>query len=148
MTGSTRQPLSMSRTEFEDSLDRHGGTLAQWPEAERRAAQSLVLSDRDAAAALALATRLDRALGALPAAPVELGYATRIAARVADRMAAPRLGRLAAAFGTTALAASLVAGFVLGTTLAPTDDASTLAALVLPDIDGGSSAGTSSGGTL
>lgn len=58
---------SMTRDEFRDLLDRHGGSQARWPAASRAPAMALVRRDPETARMLAGARALDAALDALPA---------------------------------------------------------------------------------
>ena len=128
----------MSASEFLDALDLYGPALETWPADLGRRAAALIAVDPDARQAQRSALKLDAALAALPAAPPDLGFATRITARVREEAASAAsqlgLGRLIA-WGTTALAASLVAGFVAGSTITVSDDDSSLAALVFPAVD-------------
>lgn len=122
--------------EFDDALDRYGAHLALWPEAQREAAERLMASSTLAGQHWQAAARVESALGALTAVPGRAG--PRL---VADndrprQMPQPQMNpRRLAAWGSALLAASLVIGFVAGTTFGgPSDDGPTMA---MADLDVG-----------
>lgn len=63
----TTEPLSLEA--FQHLLDRHGGTLARWPETDAQAAHALLAKSPEARALLADAQLLDTALADTPKAP-------------------------------------------------------------------------------
>ncbi|WKW50236.1 hypothetical protein [Rhodomicrobium lacus] len=82
----------MIRARFQDLLDSHGSDLSGWPDTDRGAAERLVASDAEAAAALAEARRLDGLIRAgLAASPSETEsevIATRLLAALPDPLPA------------------------------------------------------------
>lgn len=138
MNGQAREITPMAMTAFLDALDRYGAPIERWPAALQQAARALTASEPAARQALGEAARLGAALAALPRAPADPSYAIRIAARVREQATAAAdqfgLGRLMA-WGSTALAASMVAGFLAGSAVTPSaDTSSSLAELVFPDV--------------
>jgi hypothetical protein len=77
----------MTRARFQDLLDMHGSDLSAWPAADRSAAERLVASDADAAAAFAEARQLDGLIRAsLAASPSEAENDAIAAARLFDAL--------------------------------------------------------------
>ena len=103
-----------ARLAFADQLDRYGPDLAAWPVEARAAAERLLAGDAEAEAMHQAAWRVDDALGALMAQSA--ARPLRLKTRSPAREFMPSWRRLAG-FGMAALAASLVLGFVAGTSL-------------------------------
>jgi hypothetical protein len=125
----------MNREEFEDALAAHGADFARWPPRLAERGRALAARDRDAAARLDEAARLDALLAdAVRPATVDAALVGRIIAGVdggrAQTTAIKPTGRLFAWAGAS-MAVFLVAGFVLGTTTPWfSDDEDPLAALM------------------
>ncbi|MDJ0943168.1 MAG: hypothetical protein QNJ30_06880 [Kiloniellales bacterium] len=112
----------MKRDRFEDLLEAKGSDLANWPERDRVAAESLLAASPEARAALARARALDDLLGAA-LAPEPAGQDLRKAILALPvghpRQAAARPVFGFRAFWQTGLGLALaagVAGFALGIT--------------------------------
>lgn len=115
----------MQPDRFERLIDRHGPDLDGWPTAERQAAEALLARSPETRAALARARSVEAMLreGLAPeAAPAALRAALEGLPAALTMRAQRRSGwtawagdlRLLWRAGATALAASLVAGFVVG----------------------------------
>lgn len=106
----------MRRDEFQESLDRFGVTLADWPAPLRTAAQQLCLRDPLAAHMLATAQRLRVAIQALPDMPVSAQLWHRLAS-IPQRYAQLNLAGLWAMLGPAGRwggAVGMAAAFMLG----------------------------------
>ena len=77
----------MNFEQFKYFLDAYGASLRRWPADARAAARALIVTDQAAAAALAEAGRLDRALD-LYAVAEDSARVSRLVARVSTRAAA------------------------------------------------------------
>jgi hypothetical protein len=102
---------------FEEALDRHGPELERWPQGERAAAATFLVTSAAARALHAEARRLQGLLAEVVAtAPARPGAAQRILAGIAARRAAPPdpLMMLARPRAAMALAAMAAVMFALG----------------------------------
>ncbi len=82
----------MNFEQFKYYLDAYGANLRRWPAVARTAAQALIVTDQAAAAALAEAERLDRALDVYALAD-DPAAARRLVARIAARAASAPVRR-------------------------------------------------------
>lgn len=133
----------MTLEEFEIRIARYGTTLAQWPEADRRAGEALLAHSAAARDLLAEQQQLDRLFAAAPAIVAPAGFQARVlAAATAPQTAAPRrpfrlaLRESLAAFWPqmVGLAAASVLGFMIGVTdlgLVPVDQGSDFSAYIV-----------------
>jgi hypothetical protein len=105
---------------FKVLLDGYGADPARWPAAERAAAETFARRSPEAAALMAAARALDRALAWLPAAAPALDpVAVAAAASAAPQRRARQPRRSGFGFGLAwpnfaGLAAAMVIGFVVG----------------------------------
>ena len=115
--------MDMTFAEFETLLDRHGASRANWPEAERTAAEKLLAHDSRAQRALAAAAELEAQLAAFQ--PELPDLAARIMAAIpqsrAERLIAWLFPGGGASFLRPALAGALplVVGLAVGISLPP-----------------------------
>jgi hypothetical protein len=103
---------------LEHGLDRWGSELGRWPEAERIAAEWLLASSQSARRVHEAARRVDGALFELMR---EDAIPVRRFVPHAATVHRPSFRRIAT-WGSVGLAASLVAGFVMGSVVPPPDE--------------------------
>ncbi len=126
----------MTLNEFEDCIGRYGTAIETWPQAVRPSALALLAATPDAARMLDQALRLDRlfTVGACPAPPAVAAILSRaIVARpsVWRRFSAalgPELGSLSW-LHAGGLAACLVVGVIIGSSITPQGEGISLALL-------------------
>ncbi|MCX5513235.1 hypothetical protein [Kaistia algarum] len=118
---------------LEHGLDRWGSELGRWPEAERITAERLLISSQPARRIHEAARRVDGALFDL------MREDTLSVRRFAPRAAIvqrPSFRRIAT-WGSVGLAASLVAGFVMGSVVPPPDEEIGPVYIAVQDVDAG-----------
>ena len=110
----------MTLDRFTDLAAAYGADIARWPEAERTAARALAQSEPRAAAILADAGILDRALHAAVTPPASRALYERVIAEAPALVARGRLARWMTAVGLgAALAMAAASGVAVGAVFAP-----------------------------
>jgi hypothetical protein len=141
----------MKINELEQAVDRFGGDLTHWPPTLQAEAETLIASDRTAAAIFDVAARLDVALArAMEPMALDAALMGRIVAGLDNGVhhaVAVRPTRRLVAWAGAAVVAFLVTGYAVGLALPTTQDDDTIATVIFGDgaasIDGNTATGDS-----
>lgn len=137
---------------LEAGLDHYGGDLSRWPAEHRAEAEALAATEPKAAALIAAARRLDRALADLmqPMA-VDAALIGRIVGSIAagaHHDVTVRPTRRLVAWAGAAMVALLVSGYAAGIAIPQSQGEDAFAGLIFGNSDTSDSASTDSGSVL